>query len=124
MTARILNMFPRAICNPEGETFAEWFAAYPRRVARAEAEKAFFQQLRKGFIAADMLQGAVQFAEMCRRKGTERDFIPHPATWLRGERWTDEELLEYIPATPEQIAASKDKADRILRRGKYAEKYE
>jgi hypothetical protein len=22
--------------------------------------------------------------------GTERQFIPHPATWLNGERWEDE----------------------------------
>lgn len=118
MTARIIPLFPLSQCGPS-QGFDEWFAFYPRRVAKAEALKAYMQQLRRGFIAVDMVQGAKCFAEMCRMKGTEPDYIPHPATWLRGERWQDEELAEYIPKTPEQIADSKDRADRIMRRGKF-----
>ena len=28
-------------------------------------------------------------------KNTEMKFIPHPATWLNGERWEDEDVNDY-----------------------------
>lgn len=117
--AKIIPLFPMEECGPS-QGFAEWYAAYPRRVARADALRAFMQQLQRGFTAVAMIQGAERFACMCRSKGTERDFIPHPATWLHGERWMDEELSEYIPPTQEQIAEAQDRADRLLKRGKYS----
>lgn len=123
MIAKIISLFPISSCGPS-RGFDLWFSSYPRRVAKAESLKAYTQQLLNGFSPEDMLNGAVRFAEMCKRTGVERNFIPHPATWLRGERWQDEELLEYIPATPEQIAVATDKADQLMRRGKYAIKYE
>lgn len=122
MTAKIISMFPRSVCNPAENTFEVWYAVYPRKCARADAEKAYMQQMLRGHLAPDILRGAINFAEMCRRKGTERDFIPFPATWLRGERWMDEELQDYVPATPEKIAEAMDKADRLMKRGKYAPK--
>lgn len=115
---KIIPLFPAQDCGPS-QGFDDFYSSYPRRVAKADALKAFMQQLRRGYVAADMIQGAKCFNEMCRRKGTERDFIPHPATWLRGERWNDEELQEYVPATPEEIEAAKDRADKLMRRGKY-----
>lgn len=124
MSARIINMFPRSICNPGAESFVEWYAAYPRKAGRADAEKAYIHTMLKGHMAPAMLLGALCYAAMHRKIGTERQFLLLPASFLRGERFLDEELLDYIPATPEQIATSKDRADKFLKRGVYAPKYE
>lgn len=121
---RVYELFPRLQCAPKGDMFKDFYAAYPRKVARAEAEKAFIQQVLKGFDPAEIIEGATFFAEYCRKKGTDRDFIPHPASWLRGERWADEEIQDCRPPSKEEIEAARDKADKLMKRGKYAVKYE
>lgn len=124
MTARILNMFPRAVCNPQTDGFSEWFKAFPRRAARQEAERAYIQAILAGHPPEALLLGAMCYAELHRKRGTEKQFLLLPASFLRGERFLDEEVLEHVPPTPEAIADSKDRADKLLKRGKYAVKYE
>jgi hypothetical protein len=74
---------------PEGDkkvSFDEFWRAYPRRVAKAEARKAWDQteSIRPpiGDVIAAIQRSATQW--------TDVRFVPHPATWLRGERWDDE----------------------------------
>lgn len=117
----IINMFTAKECGPS-VGFDDFYSAYPRKCAKVEALKAFQQQLVMGISPSIILEGSLRFAYMCRSKGTERDFIPYPASWLRGQRWYDEELLEYIPPTPEQIAEARDKADKLMKRGRYTPK--
>ena len=66
--------------------FDEFWRAYPRRVAKAEARKAWAQteSIRPpiGEVIAAIRRSATQW--------TDIRFVPHPATWLRGERWDDE----------------------------------
>ncbi len=102
------------------EEFEQFWNYYPRKVGKLDAIKAFSSVIRQGYKAEDISAGALAFAEMCRREGTEPRFVPYPATWLRAGRWMDETLGNYQPIDPERAAADKDKADRILRRGKYA----
>lgn len=120
--SRVYELFHRLQCAPKGDMFPEFWAVYPRRIARADAEKAFIQQILRGHDPSTIITGASYFAEFCRRKGTERDFIPHPSTWLRGERWADDEIQDCRPPSPEEIAAAKDRADRLMKRGAYAPK--
>lgn len=119
MTARIISMFSRSECNPGADHFAAWYTAYPRKAARADAEKAFIQMLRKGHSIEVMLAGAQCYGAMHRKMETEPRYMLLPASFLRGERFLDEELQAFIPPSPEQIAESKDRADRLLKRGKY-----
>jgi hypothetical protein len=72
------------------DEFEVFWAAWPRKVAKAEARKAWVQTAKVRPDLQTILK-AVAAAS-----GTEQwmrgngQFIPHAATWLRGERWDDE----------------------------------
>lgn len=71
--------------------FPEWYAAYPVKKGRALAEKAWKKA--GGDDMADQLIAHVRRME--REDDTWlRGFIPHPATYLNGERWTDEPMKD------------------------------
>lgn len=67
--------------------FESWYSAYPRREGRGQAFKAYRAARKK--VSAEILLNAVK-RDALRFEGKERQFIPHPATWLNGERWTDD----------------------------------
>ena len=71
--------------------FPEFWKAYPRKVAKADAEKAWAKlqpgaELRKLILASVTRQAE---GRDWRKDGGR--FIPYPATWLNGRRWGDEE---------------------------------
>lgn len=70
--------------------FTEFWQAYPRKVAKPQAVKAW----RKLKPDTQTLTGMLAGLERDRRSDQWlRDggqFIPHPATWLNGRRWEDE----------------------------------
>lgn len=69
--------------------FDEFWAVYPRKEGKGHARKAFPKAVKK--IGWDALLSAVhEYRDWCQRSGEEKRFIPHPATWLNGERWNDE----------------------------------
>jgi len=76
-------------------TFDTWYAGYPHKRARADAEKAWKKLSPADQQAAvDALPAHVAY---WRARETETDFIPYPATFLRGRRWEDE-LPAALPA--------------------------
>ena len=99
--------------------FDQWYSFYPRKIARGEAQKAYAQQIKKGYNPQELLAGVQSYAALVRKEGTAKHFIPHPATWLRAERWLDEDLQPQTILSPEELAAAKDRADRLLKRGIY-----
>jgi len=79
--------------------FALWYANYPRKVAKAEAMKAW-RQVGGDQIADLIIAGlAAQLPFWAWQPPTMR---PHPASWLRGRRWEDDPA-EY-PDTPPILA--------------------
>ncbi len=107
----------------EISNFQAFWDAYPVKIGKFEAQRVYFNMLRDGHQESDIIAGAMRFSELCRVEKTEPRFIPHPATWLRAGRWMDENLEQYKPIDPQTIEANKDKADRLMRRGKYAPNY-
>ena len=83
-------------------SFAEWYAIYPKKESRKDAEKAWGQigtaNQQKALLA---LPNHVQ---MWLSRGTEIQFLPHPASWLRGYRWEDEIVIAKPKVQPVQIA--------------------
>lgn len=79
--------------------FDRFWQAYPKKAAKAEAEKAFakldIDEGKLGMLLAAIAKQAAQ--PEWREEGGK--FIPHPATWLNGARWLDE-------AAPQQPAAA------------------
>lgn len=68
--------------------FERWWTAYPRKVGKKDALKAY-RRARREVDATRLVAGAEREAAKL-RAGTEPKFIPHPATWLNGGRWEDE----------------------------------
>jgi hypothetical protein len=62
------------------ESFARVWAVYPRREARKDALKAWGQV--DGILEA--------LAWQIQSDSWQRGYVPYLATYLRGERWTDE----------------------------------
>jgi hypothetical protein len=72
--------------------FDEFWSLYPRKIAKATARKAW-QKL----SAEQQLMAAKAINTHCeywKAKETELEFIPHCATWLNGERYEDELVIE------------------------------
>jgi hypothetical protein len=70
--------------------FDEFWENYPKKVAKADARKAW-QQTKNVRPELTMLISAIK--AHCKTEQWMRNsgaFIPYPATWLRGERWEDE----------------------------------
>lgn len=74
----------------EHPLFEQFYAAYPRKVARDRAAKAFAKLDPRQDVVEAMLKAirTQRLAEKC-ASGEER-FVPHPATWLNDGRWKDE----------------------------------
>jgi hypothetical protein len=68
--------------------FNEFYALYPRKQGRRAAEKSW--QRLSSQEQQDALEALPNHLEYWKLKQTEKDFIPHPATWLNQGRWEDE----------------------------------
>lgn len=79
----------RADREREDAAWVRFWAAYPRKVSKAEARKAFAKAWRKlpPFDEEAILAGGLERAKAA---WVDAQFIPHAATWLNGERWQDE----------------------------------
>lgn len=89
--------------------FDEFWSAYPRKVGKGAARRAWAQATTAGVSPADMIAGARRYAADPNRPSDVR-YVPHPATWLRAERWLDEPE----PAPPERRDIF-DEAKRLAR---------
>jgi len=67
------------------ESFEIFWKAYPKKVSKGGAEKAWSKIKPDEKLVADII------AAIAKQKPTWTDpkFIPHPATWLNGKRWLD-----------------------------------
>lgn len=68
--------------------FAEWYELYPRQEGIAKARRAFTKARQK--VTLDVLIDGLR-AYLVEVAGKDRQYIAHPATWLHGERWADQE---------------------------------
>lgn len=69
--------------------FQAFWQAYPRRIGKGAARTAFKRAL-KFSSGHEIIQGALDYTKHCEEMGTEKQYIPHPSTWLNGERWEDD----------------------------------
>ena len=75
--------------SPQGERFERFWACYPRKVGKGNAQK-IFAKLKP---SEEMLGGMIRAVELAKQSPQwQRDggqYIPYPATWLNQERWED-----------------------------------
>lgn len=79
---------------PQDDDFAAFWSAYPRRVARKDALKTWHQTADVRPPMDELLEALEQAKRSAQWQEAGGRYVPYPATWLRGERWTD----EYEPA--------------------------
>ena len=71
------------------EGFDEFWAIYPKKVAKADARKAWLQTKSVRPALSDLITAINQACKTEQWMKSGGSFIPYPATWLRGERWED-----------------------------------
>lgn len=100
-------------------TFETWYEAFPRKVGKVIAQKAYRGALKT--MSPQALQDAAEaqaaiWNELTGyqgKRGKDKQealkYCPHPATWLNGGRWEDEEIQEYLakPEVPESVVIKK-----------------
>lgn len=104
--------------NPEFEAFWE---SYPRKVGKAAALRTFTAIVTGKHKDIDktssgrLIRGAKGYAHHCAKERLEKQYMPHPQTWLNRASWLDEtaELPEEKPAVwwQNQSAVAKLKAE-------------
>lgn len=78
--------------------FERFWQAYPRKTAKKEARKAW-DHIDPTSDTVDKMIAALHWQQrMPQWVKDGGSFIPHPATWLRAERWDDE---PFSPVAPE-----------------------
>lgn len=105
MSGQVL-LFGRGQPQPGPAGFDEFWRAYPRRVARLAAQKAWHAMSIADRAAA--VAAVPAHVAYWQARDTADDKIPHPASWLNGRRWEDE-----LPGTPQAERARDDRARRI-----------
>jgi hypothetical protein len=86
---------------PETETeteidisFAAFWDAYPRKVSRPDAKKAFEKINPDQAVLSEMLTAIRKQGLAAKCAAGESRFVAHPATWLNKERWKDEDSAD------------------------------
>lgn len=64
------------------EGFAAFWDAYPRKVGRAEAVKAFAARIAEGFSPEELTTAAKNYSADCEKNRTEERYIKHARTFL------------------------------------------
>ena len=76
------------------EEFEEFWKIYPKKVKKADARKAWLQTTAIRPPIADLLKAV--YAARAAKDWLKEDgeYIPHPSSWLRGERWEDQHEVD------------------------------
>ena len=77
---------PLSVSPPPVSLFEEFYRAYPRRVGRPDAERAWFKATRDTDPSVILAAAKVYAADP---NLPEMQFIPHPSRWLNDHRWED-----------------------------------
>lgn len=73
----------------EPDGFSEFWAAYPKKIAKKAAVKVYERAI-KDTDPADIINGTKRYAEHVKAEKTERKFIKSPDGWLNAGRWEDD----------------------------------
>jgi len=82
-----MNQYPS---NELMTMFENWWAIYPRKVGKLEAQKQFTKIMRAP--GAPTIQNLIDGTHALIAEKREQRFVPHPSTWLRQGRWDDERV--------------------------------
>lgn len=105
------KQMPLTRVRSEGYGFEAFWSAYPRKLKKSEARKVWISKGLAGM--ADVIVADVRHRLAVDVQWREVRYIPHPTTYLRGDRWEDE-------ITPEQEPVDANSVDAIRQRSREA----
>lgn len=73
---------PKRTRKDYSKPFEEFWKAYPRPIDKGNAYLKYQARRKDGYSDDELLIAAKNYAAECRRKGTEKEFIKHPKTFL------------------------------------------
>jgi hypothetical protein len=82
------NMATASGCRDTSEGFAQFWEAYPRKVKKPDALRAWKQTAKDRPPIDELLAHLIG-----RTWGDDPQFVPHPATFLRSHQWNDSPLI-------------------------------
>ena len=85
--SQILEVESKKDISPKTADFDGFYAAYPRKVGKDAARRAYNAAIKRADHATIMAGLATYTAA---KAGTEAQYIAHPSTWLNQGRWDDE----------------------------------
>jgi len=74
--------------------FDQFWSAYPRKVAKDDAIKAFSKIKPDDQLMTTIMDALDRFVDSVDWQKEDGKFIPYPATWLRKKRWEDEDGID------------------------------
>jgi len=74
----------------EDPDFEVFYLAYPKKVKKADAQKAWGQKNGERPPLSALLAKLEEHKRSWTDRQTDRQYIPNPATWLRNEQWNDD----------------------------------
>lgn len=86
--------------------FARFWNAYPRRTAKKDARRVWAKVDPSPELVDRMLATLAWQVPHFRWDSDKAEFAPYPASWLNGERWTDEPPALVPPPAPKGKAMS------------------
>ena len=87
--------------------FDRFWGAYPRKVSKADARKAFAKLNPDGELVEAMLRALDWQKRLPEWTKDGGQFIPYPATWLNARRWEDEPEGSPTPPTKQEGSGRK-----------------
>ncbi|WP_196606788.1 replication initiator protein A [Pectinatus frisingensis] len=99
------------------ERFIEFWQAYPKKIGKGAAEKAYLC-IRPDPQLHDCMMKAVYDAKRSRQWQTDNGrYIPNPSTWLNQRRWEDELDNNVVPFSSPQADMAKRAIEVIMNGG-------
>ena len=95
--------------------FAEFWEAYPKKVGKTEAQKAWKKQFPCGDVEGITIPAIERQKKSAQWTKDNGQFIPNPTTWLNQRRWEDE-LPVKTQSTQDSSFATNEFFEAALRR--------
>lgn len=105
---------------PDG--FVEFYSAYPRKVSKQAALKAW-KALKPDTDLARVILADVQRRCEGEWSGKDKQYIPHPSTYLNQRRWEDETDSQDIPFMPSWDEMTSEEQETALKSGPFGRFY-
>lgn len=70
--------------------FDDWWAIWGKKKAKGDAAKAYKAAVPKKISHDDLMTKTRAYWDHVKASGTDLQYVPYPATWLRAEQWDDD----------------------------------